>query len=77
VTRRSRERPFQIRRRRRDAEIVLHDRAGAADLVTHQRAEIGREQLVKRTLDAVPVGLVLRRDLSIEMGFSHEYYDAI
>jgi hypothetical protein len=57
------ERRLQICRHRkvRNAEIVLHHRAGAADLVTDQRAEIGRQQLVKRILNAVSAGLVLRR----------------
>ena len=50
----------------RNAEVMLHHRAGAADLVTDQRAEIGRQQLVKRILNAVSAGLVLRRDIGPE-----------
>ena len=45
----------------RNSEILLHHRAGAADLVTDQRAEIGGQQIMKRILNAVSVGLVLRR----------------
>jgi hypothetical protein len=59
---------LQIRRRRKggNAEIVLHHRAGAADLVTDQRPEIGRQQRMKRILNAVSAGFVLRRDIGGE-----------
>src|SRR5665213_625690 len=49
--------------RMRNAEIVLHHRTGAADLVTHQRAEIGRQQFMKRILDAVSLDFVLWCDV--------------
>src|SRR4029077_9008193 len=50
----------------RNAEILLHHRAGAADLVSDQRAVVGRQQLMQRFLNAVSGGLVLRRDIGAE-----------
>ena len=47
----------------RNAEILLHHRAGAADLVADHGAELRQQQIMHRALDTVAVGLVLRRDV--------------
>ena len=50
----------------RDVEILLHHRAGAADLVADHRAGLRQQQIVHGALNAVALGLVLRRDVAAQ-----------